>query len=109
MLLSIQGIKRKVSFWFNVQNLLESVGGSSCSRKDSGATIARLSAENNELRKRVRGRRPPAGADRGWQWTEEAQTQKAASRHKEGAHAAPRRNIFRVPETDPYIPSYVFM
>ncbi|KAJ8917722.1 hypothetical protein NQ315_005171 [Exocentrus adspersus] len=31
----------------------EPVGGSSSSREDSGAIIARLSAENNELRKRV--------------------------------------------------------
>ncbi|KAJ8917088.1 hypothetical protein NQ315_013007 [Exocentrus adspersus] len=58
----------------------EPVGGNSCSREDSGATIARLSAENNELRKRVAELTCELAAVR-QQATEEAQ--RAASRHQE--------------------------
>ncbi|KAJ8911161.1 hypothetical protein NQ315_013015, partial [Exocentrus adspersus] len=63
---------------------------SSSSREDSGAIIARLSAENNELRKRVAELTCELAAVR-QQATEEAQ--KAASRHQElMQHLAPSRS-----------------
>ncbi|KAJ8911793.1 hypothetical protein NQ315_003328 [Exocentrus adspersus] len=68
----------------------EPVGGNSCSREDSGAIIARLSAENNELRKRVAELTCELAAVR-QQATEEAQ--RAASRHQElMQHLAPSRS-----------------
>ncbi|KAJ8911978.1 hypothetical protein NQ315_003256 [Exocentrus adspersus] len=68
----------------------EPVGANSCSREDSGATIAMLSAENNELRKRIAELTCELAAVR-QQATEE--TQKAASRHQElMQHLAPSRS-----------------
>ncbi|KAJ8914335.1 hypothetical protein NQ315_011323 [Exocentrus adspersus] len=68
----------------------EPVGGSSSSREDSGVIIATLSAENNELRKRVAELTCELAAVR-QQATEEAQ--KAASRHQElMQHLAPSRS-----------------
>ncbi|KAJ8909655.1 hypothetical protein NQ315_002920 [Exocentrus adspersus] len=68
----------------------EPVGGNSCSKEDSAATIARLSAENNELRKKVAELTCELAAVR-QQATEEAQ--KAALRHQElMQHLAPSRS-----------------